>query len=461
MSTLKTINVIHPSGTTNNIVLDSSGNVGIGTTPTSYGVTVRNAEAYIAGASGFTLVSANTASVKTEIASSESSLLGQVGTRTNHPVFFKTNDTERMRIDTSGNVGIGVSDPATYGSLAVYAGSAATSRQVIISPNSNSYNGQLSFLRLGTTVWNVGIDQADSNKFKIANSGTYSLSSGTAMTIDGSGNVGIGTTSPSAKLDVSGNVAILGSGGSATNRLSLTYNGTTGEATIGPNSTGGSTFLTLGTSSSGTYAERARIDSSGNLLVGGTTSPTGSGNIYVNTRVYVGTTNTDPTANRVNGVNILSGGSVYARANTSWDLGRDVTSGQHIGFYTDNGSARVTAGNISSNGNVTSYNTGSDYRLKEDVAPIIGGLQTISALKPVTYTWIGNKQKGEGFIAHELVSVIPLAVTGEKDAVKEDGSPDIQGVDYSKIVVHLVAAIQELKAQNDELKARVAALENA
>lgn len=92
-------------------------------------------------------------------------------------------------IDSNGNLGVGVADPATYGSLAVYAGAAATSREVIISPNSNSYNGMLSFLRIGTTVWNAGIDQADSNKFKIANSGTYSLSSGTAMAIDTSANL--------------------------------------------------------------------------------------------------------------------------------------------------------------------------------------------------------------------------------------------------------------------------------
>jgi hypothetical protein len=87
------------------------------------------------------------------------------------------------------------------------------------------------------------------------------------------------------------------------------------------------------------------------------------------------------------------------------------------------------------------------------------GLATIAALKPVNYDWISTKEQGEGFIAHELQEVIPHAVTGEKDAVDENGKPIHQGVDYSKIVVHLVAACQELKAQNDELKARVAALE--
>ena len=110
-------------------------------------------------------------------------------------------------------------------------------------------------------------------------------------------------------------------------------------------------------------------------------------------------------------------------------------------------------------GSTTSFNTSSDYRLKENVAPMTTGLATINALKPVTYDWISDNSQGEGFIAHELQAVIVHAVTGEKDAVNEDGSIKPQGVDYSKIVVHLVAAIQELSAKNDALEARLAALE--
>jgi hypothetical protein len=87
--------------------IDSSGNVGIGQTPTAYGATVRTVEAYIAGAAGYTLVSAASASVKTEISAGEANLLGQVGTRTNHPLAIKTNDTERARIDSSGNLLVG------------------------------------------------------------------------------------------------------------------------------------------------------------------------------------------------------------------------------------------------------------------------------------------------------------------------------------------------------------------
>jgi len=110
-------------------------------------------------------------------------------------------------------------------------------------------------------------------------------------------------------------------------------------------------------------------------------------------------------------------------------------------------------GTINTTGTTTSYGTSSDYRLKHDVQPILSGLSTIAALKPSTYKWNADNSYGEGFIAHELQAVIPQAVTGEKDAVNDDGSIKPQGVDYSKIVVHLVAAIQELKAEFDAYKA--------
>jgi hypothetical protein len=113
----------------------------------------------------------------------------------------------------------------------------------------------------------------------------------------------------------------------------------------------------------------------------------------------------------------------------------------------------TTVGSITSNGTTTAYNVSSDYRLKENVLPMTTGLATISALKPVIYEWVSDKSAGEGFIAHELQEVIPHAVTGEKDAVDPDGLIRPQGVDYSKIVVHLVAAIQELQT-------RLAALES-
>ena len=115
-------------------------------------------------------------------------------------------------------------------------------------------------------------------------------------------------------------------------------------------------------------------------------------------------------------------------------------------------------GSIQSTTTATSFNTSSDYRLKENVTPMTTGLQKINALKPVYYDWISTKEQGEGFLAHELQAVIPLSVSGAKDAVDADGKPVYQGVDYSKIVVHLVAAIQELSTKVDSQAAAIAAL---
>ena len=107
----------------------------------------------------------------------------------------------------------------------------------------------------------------------------------------------------------------------------------------------------------------------------------------------------------------------------------------------------------------TSYNGVSDYRLKEDVQPMVDGLAKINQLNPVTFKWKSDGSDGEGFIAHELQSVIPLAVQGEKDAVGKDGSLLPQSLDPRQVVAHLAAAIKELSAKNDALTARVAAME--
>jgi len=101
----------------------------------------------------------------------------------------------------------------------------------------------------------------------------------------------------------------------------------------------------------------------------------------------------------------------------------------------------------------TSYITSSDYRLKENVQPMIGSLDKISSLKPVTYDWISDGSSAGGFIAHELQEVMPNAVVGEKDAVDDKGEIKPQGIDFGKVLPHLVAAIQELTT-------RLAALEN-
>lgn len=130
--------------------------------------------------------------------------------------------------------------------------------------------------------------------------------------------------------------------------------------------------------------------------------------------------------------------------------------GTFVSFF-DNSGGRI--GWIGFGSATTSYNTTSDYRLKENVAPLSDGLARINALRPVTYTWKTGGQQGEGFIAHEVGAHIPLAVSGQKDAVNRDGSINPQGLDYSKMIVHLVSAVQELSAKLNAAEQRIAQLE--
>jgi len=126
-------------------------------------------------------------------------------------------------------------------------------------------------------------------------------------------------------------------------------------------------------------------------------------------------------------------------------------------------------GTIYQSGTSTAYNTSSDYRLKENIAPMTGALAVIGQLKPCTYTWKETGEDGQGFIAHELQEVCPDAVTGEKDAVEtytdEDGNEQTrikpQGIDTSFLVATLTAAIQEQQALITHLQADVAELKGA
>jgi hypothetical protein len=126
-----------------------------------------------------------------------------------------------------------------------------------------------------------------------------------------------------------------------------------------------------------------------------------------------------------------------------------VVNATHLVFVNGNG----VVGSIACNGSVTTYNTGSDYRLKENDAPLVGAADIIRALRPISFDW-KTGGKGVGFFAHEVEAIIPSAVSGEKDATGPNGSIIPQGVDHSKIVPYLVAALKEA---ND----RISALETA
>jgi len=163
----------------------------------------------------------------------------------------------------------------------------------------------------------------------------------------------------------------------------------------------------------------------------------GSGNLYLNT-----TTQNDSGKFNINFTSVSNIGIGIKQTNNS--------TGTLLNFINYLGNSM---GSISCVVTSTAYNTSSDYRLKENIAPMSGALNKILQLKPVTYKWKINGAEGQGFIAHELQSVVPDCVTGEKDAIDAEGKPVYQGIDTSFLVATLTAAIQELKAEFDAYKA--------
>lgn len=103
--------------------------------------------------------------------------------------------------------------------------------------------------------------------------------------------------------------------------------------------------------------------------------------------------------------------------------------------------------------NSVSLSNASDYRLKENVAPLASSTDKIKALNPVSYNFIGQTKVVEGFLAHEIQAQFPNAVTGEKDAVNENGEINPQLLDYTKIIPVLVGTIKELTARIEALEA--------
>jgi hypothetical protein len=122
------------------------------------------------------------------------------------------------------------------------------------------------------------------------------------------------------------------------------------------------------------------------------------------------------------------------------------TSGQthyHAVFKSLNG---TTNGKITTNYFATTYSTTSDYRVKEDIQPVINATERLLNLNAINFQWKGSDIRTDGFLAHEVAEIIPEAVVGEKD---ED---ELQSLDQSKIVPLLVKTIQELEARITQLE---------
>lgn len=202
------------------------------------------------------------------------------------------------------------------------------------------------------------------------------------------------------------------------------------------------------------FAESA----TGNVGIGKTTP---QAKLHVNGDVRIGNPADSIPSNNAsgNGLSIQSTGKTSILGDSDWSLGvgRHTTTGAIAYWYY--GGAVV--GNITVTGAATTYNTTSDYRLKENVKPLEGAIDIVMAMKPCTYTAKADGLWYDGFLAHELQEVYPLAVTGQKDEVDEDGKAVMQSVDYSKLTTVLTSALQEALSKIDSLQSRIEALETA
>jgi len=185
-----------------------------------------------------------------------------------------------------------------------------------------------------------------------------------------------------------------------------------------------------------------------------------------------------------NGATRNFSGAVSSKSATSYTYESERTgTGSEGHFVISN--ANGVVGSIFTNGSSTLYNTSSDYRLKEDWQPMTGATERVKALKPVNFAWKVGGSRVDGFLAHEAQEVVPECATGEKDAMRteeyevtptvldDDGNitteavmgerevPNYQGIDQSKLVPLLTAALQEALAKIDSLTARIEALETA
>jgi hypothetical protein len=134
----------------------------------------------------------------------------------------------------------------------------------------------------------------------------------------------------------------------------------------------------------------------------------------------------------------------------------DSTSARtHIRFNNGNGNV----GYILTDGSSTTYSTSSDYRLKENVVLLTGAIDRLQQIPVHRFNFIADPDKTvDGFLAHEAQEIVPECVTGEKDAVDDDGNPVYQGIDQSKLVPLLTAALQEAIGRIETLEAEVSAL---
>ena len=370
--------------------IDSSGNVGIGTTsPTALLHVAGDARIGAAGAT--------------------SQLMGMVSSG---GVFEITTSSSVGKIHLARDVGIGTDSPSS--TLHVQA-AANNDTTLTITGGVTAGLGSNAAIKLipdGTSGEGViDVDGSDGyDQLELRTGGT------TALTIDGSQNVGIGTDSPTA---YSGYTTLALNNASNGGVLDFQANGTG----VGQIFNDGSNFLINANKASANLifrtggtspTERMRVDSSGNVLFG-VTSLSNNGSAF-----------------RSQASNLMQ-----------LNIGSSATSTQNVAVFRNPNGA---VGTISTSGSATAYNTSSDARLK-DITGEARGLEVINALNPVAYNWKADGQSDEGLIAQEVEEIVPNAVSQNEEEYYQ--------MDYSKLVVHLVKGMKEQQEQIESLKSEI------
>jgi len=437
---------IYASGTAQNYF---AGNVGIGTSSPAYELDVAST-----GQADIRINSAASNDANLRFAAGGTNKWVQYYESSSGALKFYDNTASATRatLDASGNLGLGVTPSAwgtsykafqILGPSGTVAGALWQTQSNLLQIGNNVYSASGGDTYYSTAAAVKYAQTTSEHRWYTAPSGTAgnAISFSQVMTLDASGNLGIGTSSPRSLLSVrssTGSVLTLENSSSALTTDTVigkvdfyandaSTNGTGVAGSIGTYSEdiyGVKTYLSFSTRlASNPAIERARIDSSGNLLVGTTT--VGSGTYAdVNALVFY-----------------RNDGSLFVEHVTGTSSGTRFVdfsyAGSRIGSISQNGTTAVA------------YNTSSDYRLKDNIQDITGSGEFIDALQPRTWNWKVDGSAGAGFIAHELQAVSPSSVVGEKDAVDADGNPEYQAVEYgsAEVIAMLVAEVKSLRAR--------------
>ena len=355
-----------------------------------------------------------------------------------------TSPSNKVLINSAGNVGIGTTSP--YARLSVVQDITTTAEfgsfgQFTVQGSTN-VNKLLSFGF--NTATDVGFIQA------MVNGTSYN----NLLLNARGGNVGIGITAPTSRLHVTGSTDAVRFEGSGSNIFAV--DGTSGRLFSVDDDLTNSLFSV--NTIAGLPVIEAFADNTVRLgkysaASGSAMTITGSNYVYINTPVNPVTDNAVPQLGILagSGTDAMNIKHIQNGNNTLniWQTG--TTSHNAIAFY--KGDTQTNRGLITVTTSGTTYNSVSDYRLKENITPLENGLDRVLQLKPSKFNWIETGDESEGFIAHEIQEIFPDAVTGEKDAVYSSaGNIKPQSVDYGRITPLLVKAIQELTARVKELE---------